>query len=69
MIRELYELFLLIRKETGMQAKRILASGNGFRKNPILQKICKEMFLADLKLSPFLEEAACGAAIAARIAP
>ena len=47
---------------------RVVGSGNGLRKNPVLQKLVAELFGAPLELSPFEEEAACGAAISAAIA-
>lgn len=42
---------------------RVVGSGNGLRKNPVLQKLVAERFGVPLELSPFEEEAACGAAI------
>lgn len=42
---------------------RVIGSGNGLRKNPVLQKLVAKRFGAPLELSPFEEEAACGAAI------
>ena len=47
---------------------RVVGSGNGLRKNPVLQKLVAERFGAPLELSPFEEEAACGAAISAAMA-
>ena len=47
---------------------RVVGSGNGLRKNPVLQKLVAELFGAPLELSPFEEEAACGAAISAAMA-
>ena len=44
---------------------RVVGSGNGLRKNPVLHKLVAERFGAPLELSPFEEEAACGAAISA----
>ena len=44
---------------------RVIGSGNGLRKNPVLQKLVAGRFGAPLELSPFEEEAACGAAISA----
>ena len=41
----------------------LAASGNAVRKNKVLQKIIKEMFLADPVLPETLEEAAYGAAV------
>ncbi len=47
---------------------RLIGSGNGLRKNPVLQKLVSERFGAPLELSPFEEEAACGAAVSAGMA-
>lgn len=48
-----------------IRPKRIVGSGNGLRKNPVLQKLVSGRFGAPLELSPFEEEAACGAAVSA----
>lgn len=61
--RELYDMFKEIQKGTGIEAKRIVASGNGIRKNPLLQRIFEDMFDSALSLARYEEEAACGAAI------
>ncbi|MDO5539691.1 MAG: FGGY family carbohydrate kinase [Eubacteriales bacterium] len=61
--RELYDMFSEIQKQTGIEAKQIIASGNGIRKNALLQQIFKDMFGLCLGLARFEEEAACGAAI------
>ena len=50
---------------TSVHPDRIVGSGNGLRKNPVLQKLVAERFGAPLELAPFEEEAACGAAISA----
>lgn len=63
MARELFDLYQIIRKGTGIQAKHILASGNGLCQNRLLQQIFQEMFHADLQLSKHQEAAACGAAM------
>jgi sedoheptulokinase len=65
MARELYDLYKVIEAGTGIQIRSMVASGNGLRKNPVLQKIFSQLFQADMELSACEEEAACGAAIAA----
>jgi len=62
MAQELYDLYDVIHKGTGIKAGRLVASGNGFRKNSVLQRVFCRMFEADLTLAPYEEEAACGAA-------
>lgn len=63
MAGELYDMFETIHEGTGIEACRLVASGNGLRKNAVLQRIFEEMFGAELKLARYEEEAACGAAI------
>lgn len=62
MARELYEMYETIRQGTGIHAEHLVASGNGVRKNPVLQNILRRMFGAELQLAACGEEAACGAA-------
>ena len=66
MAAELYEMFRMIQKGTGIQAEHLIASGNGLRRNPVLQEICSDMFGALLTLADYREEAACGAAVSSR---
>lgn len=63
MADELYEEFVLIHEGTGILAEKIIASGNGLRKNEVLREIFSEKFQASLQLAECEEEAACGAAI------
>ena len=62
MADELYERYLQIQAGIGIRASRLVGSGNGLRKNPVLRRIFKEKFQARLSLAPVEEEAACGAA-------
>lgn len=68
MAEELHEMYMDIEKTTGKKVQKIIASGNGLRKNPGLQKIVGECFGMQLKMSSQEEEAACGAAMAGLIA-
>lgn len=45
----------------------LVASGNGIRKNPLLQKIIEKTFKKTLVLSPIIEEAAYGASLFSQI--
>lgn len=63
MAQELYDLYDVIHKGTGIKAGHLVASGNGLRKNPALQRIFCRIFEADLTPAPYREEAACGAAV------
>lgn len=67
--RELYDLYVLIHEGTGIEARRLAASGNGVRRNPVLRQIFEEMFQDRLELSLYEEEAACGAAISSAELP
>lgn len=63
MAQELYDMFLTIQKGTAIRAEKLIGSGNGIRRNKVLQSILEQMFGAALILSQYQEEAACGAAI------
>lgn len=65
MAQELYDMYRVIQEGTGITAKHLVASGNGLRKNPVLQQIFAQMFNAGLTMAPYKEEAACGAAVSA----
>ncbi len=67
MADELYRMYELIRNGTGIEAKLMVASGNGLRMNPVLQEIFSEVFQIPLNLSSCREEAACGAAVSSYI--
>lgn len=62
MSQELHDLYLLIHDGTGIPVNTLLGSGNGVRKNELLQKIFTEMFACPITLSRYEEEAAGGAA-------
>mgnify|MGYP002509771984 CR=1 FL=1 len=63
MARELFELYGQIHAVTGLKVKRLVASGNGLRKNRILREIFSRMFEVELTLARYEEEAAYGAAV------
>ena len=63
MAQELYDMYQVMAKGTGTRAAHLIGSGNALRKNPRLQKIFGEKFGSPLEMSPWMEEAACGAAI------
>ncbi len=66
MASELYGYYLSMAHATGVQAEKLIASGNAVRKNPALQKILEQTFSLPLTLPGFEEEAAMGAAMLAR---
>lgn len=59
MIDELYGMY----KKMDTKCVGAVGSGNGLRLNPTLQRIAEEKFGSALKLPPYTEEAACGAAL------
>lgn len=63
MVQELFDLYRKICANNEISAKQLIASGNGLRKNKILQEIFSSVFQAPLTLAPYEEEAAYGAAI------
>lgn len=63
MSRELYMMYQTIHAGTAIKIERIIGSGNGLRKNPVLCEIMEEMFGAELTMAECEEEAAAGAAV------
>ena len=63
MSTELYQMYTTIQKETGIKIRRMIGSGNGLRKNPVLCEIIEDMSKAELVLAECEEEAATGAAM------
>ena len=59
----MYQMYTTIQKETGIKIRRMIGSGNGLRKNPVLCEIIEDMFKAELVLAECEEEAATGAAM------
>lgn len=62
MAEELFEMYQKISEATGIRVTKLIASGNGLRKNKALQEICSRMFQAELEMAKVKEEAAAGAA-------
>ncbi len=50
---------------TGKEAKYLAGSGNGLRKNKLMQRIAGDIFGMEVHIPEYTEEAACGAAISA----
>lgn len=68
MAQELYSHYRTMEDALGVKRSRIIASGNGMRRNAPLQRITSELFGMPLELSRQTEEAACGAAISGLVA-
>ncbi len=61
--REYCDIYQEIYRGTGIRAEKLIASGNGARRNEVLRDTLKKMFQAELEITAFQEEAACGAAL------
>ncbi len=68
MAAELYKMYGKIEKGLSLSKGRMIASGNGIRKNPHLQQIMSETFGMKLQMAEHEEEAAYGAAVSGMIA-
>ena len=68
MVRELHDLYRVIQSGTGITRTRLIASGNGIRKNSALQDILQECFGMKPAIEQHEEEAAFGAALFAHSA-
>lgn len=62
MANELHDMYGIIQNGTGIFRDKLIASGNGVRKNPALQRILSRKFGMPLTMVANEEEAACGAA-------
>ncbi len=60
---ELLELYQDTKGKTFSQPAILVGSGNGIRKNKLLQKICENLFDLPMKIPRYQEEAAYGAAL------
>lgn len=68
MTEELYDMYHTIAAGTGQKKTKLIASGNGIRKNKWLQKIMSHKFQMALQLAEYEEEAAVGAVRSAELA-
>ena len=68
MAQELYDLYTTIQNGTGIAKSRLIASGNGVRRNTALQNILQDRFGMPLEVERNEEEAAFGAAVSGLIA-
>ena len=65
MAQELYSLYQAMKPGAGLPPQKLVASGNGVRRNPYLQRALAETFSMPLSLVEAQEEAAFGAALSA----
>ncbi|MGN0400430.1 MAG: sedoheptulokinase [Blautia sp.] len=61
-LEELFEQYQVMSCLTGKKAVHLVGSGNGIRRNIMMQKLAEEIFGLPMKISDCQEEAACGAA-------
>ena len=67
-LEELYDSYKQMCLLTGETAKNLVGSGNGLRRNPLMQRMAGEIFGMKLKIPVHTEEAAYGAALIAMAA-
>lgn len=64
-LEELHEQYRKMCEISGKRAHRLVASGNGIRRNPLMQRLAEEKFGMRIEIPRFQEEAAYGAALCA----
>lgn len=62
-LEELYEQYEKMCEMTGKRATKLVGSGNGLRKNRIMQELAEKIFGMEMTIPVYQEEAACGAAL------
>lgn len=67
-LEELHGMYLEMCKVTGRKATKLVGSGNGLRKNKLMQELAEEIFGMKLEIPQYQEEAAYGAALYALVA-
>lgn len=60
---ESYQQYMEMCRLTGKKAKHLVGSGNGIRKNRLMQELAEEMYGLKMEMPEWEEEAACGAAV------
>lgn len=65
---ELHDMYTEMCRVTGKKATKLVGSGNGLRKNPLMQQMAEELFGMKLQIPLYQEEAAYGAALYASVA-
>lgn len=63
MLEELHDMYCVMCEKTGRKATRLVGSGNGIRKNPLMREMAEEMFGMKMEIPVCQEEAAYGAAM------
>lgn len=65
---ELFEMYEVMCEKKGSKPTKLVGSGNGIRRNPLLQELAEEMFGMKLAIPVCKEEAAYGAALYSLVA-
>ena len=67
-LEELYEMYEKMCEATGKKATKLVGSGNGIRKNKLMQELAEEMYGMKIEIPLYQEEAAYGAALYSLVA-
>lgn len=65
---ELHEMYVEMCKATGKKATKLVGSGNGIRKNKLMQQLAEELYGMKMEIPLYQEEAAYGAALYSLVA-
>lgn len=65
---ELHEMYESMCEATGKKATKLVGSGNGIRKNKLMQELAEEMYGMKIEIPLYQEEAAYGAALYSLVA-
>lgn len=65
---ELHEMYEKMCEATGKKATKLVGSGNGIRKNKLMQELAEEMYGMEIAIPLYQEEAAYGAALYSLVA-
>lgn len=65
---ELHEMYVSMCEATGKKATKLVGSGNGIRKNKLMQELAEEMYGMKMQIPLYQEEAAYGAALYSLVA-
>lgn len=67
-LNELHEMYVKMCEATGKKATKLVGSGNGIRKNKLMQELAEEMYGMKMEIPLYQEEAAYGAALYSLVA-
>lgn len=67
-LEELQEMYKAMHAMTGISASKLVGSGNGIRRNPLMRELAEELFGMSMDIPACEEEAAYGAALQSLVA-